>query len=139
MMMQPPPMPGPTGSPPAPAGGAGPSPMGVPALAPLAQRSANGAQGMIPQQLQAMMLFLAGMGLPELARSLDRMKPKEPGHKGQLAKEATANPGMTNSLQAQMIAKLAAARGAGGAPGGVQGAIPGAAPAANPMAMFMGR
>ena len=138
-MMNQPPLP-PAGGPPSPgvAPGAGPSAMGVPALNPLAARTAGAAtQGMIPPALQATMLFLAGMGLPELARSLDRMKPKEAGHKGQLGKEAAANPQSTNALQAQMIAKLAAARGAGPA-GPVPAGMPGA-PAANPLAMFMGR
>lgn len=134
MMPAPPTTMPPTGGAPAP--GAAPAPMGAPALAGLGARGAQGIGGMIPQQLQALMLFLAGMGLPVLSQTLERMRPKPPGGKGQLGKEAAANPQMTNSLQAQMLAKLAAARGGGGA---VPPGQPGAVPAANPLAMFAGR
>lgn len=129
----------PVGATPAPAPSAAPpgAPMGAPALAGLARAPVNAMQGIIPPQLQALMLFLAGMGLPVLSQTLERMKPKPPGGgKGQLGKEAAANPQMTNSLQAQMIAKLAAARGAGASPAP---GLPSAAPAANPLAMFAGR
>ncbi len=136
-------MPGmPPAAPPAgampPAPGAAPpaAAMGAPALAGLARSPVNAMQGMIPPQLQALMLFLAGMGLPVLSQTMERMRPKPPGGKGQLGKEAAANPQMTNALQAQMIAKLAAARGAGASPAP---GMPGAAPAANPLAMFAGR
>lgn len=134
MMPAPPTTMPPTGGAPAP--GAAPAPMGAPALAGLGARGAQGIGGMIPQQLQALMLFLAGMGLPVLSQTLERMRPKPPGGKGQLGKEAAANPQMTNTLQAQMLAKLAAARGGGGA---VPPGQPGAVPAANPLAMFAGR
>ena len=136
-----PPVP-PQGTPP----GAGPSPMGVPGLAQIMQRGAPpgaptpGAQGGgIPPAMQQMLLFLAGIGFPQFAATLDKMKPKEP--KTPSAKDAAANPAMTNPAQAQMIAKLAAMRAQGGGappmpgmpPGG---GAPGGAPAPNPMAMF---
>lgn len=129
-MALPTPLPVPTTGAPLATPGAGPSaaPVGIPGVAQLAQR--GNMNGQLPQGMQGMLLFLAGIGFPEFVRSIDKMKGPQ-AKKGALGKEATANPAMTNPLAAQMIAKMAAMRGGpGGAPMGAP------APAPNPMAMF---
>lgn len=85
----------------------------------------------MPQGMQEFMIFLAGLGFPEFARTMDKMRNPHPkGQKGAMGKEAAGNPAMTNPGQAQMIARLAQMRQQAGAQPG--GAPP--APTQNPLA-----
>ncbi len=89
----------------------------------------------MPAGLQAMMIFLAGMGLPVFESAMNKLRGGGAKGKTALGKEAAGNPQMTNSATAQMIARLAAMRQQGGAPG----AAPAMPPAAAQLGGLIGR
>lgn len=128
--------------PPAPAGvqqGASP----IPGLGNLAQRA---AQPGMPDNAMSMLLFMAGMGFPEMVRSMDKLRgDKGKSHKQQgMQGDAAQSNGMAPPIPlAQMIARQAQMQKAMGAlmpsgmaagapmPGGVPG-MPGGLPGGTP-------
>ena len=66
------------------------------------------------------LMFLAGMGLPQFAQTVNKLQPKPPGmptHKAGVRTEAAANPAMSISpMLAQMLAMRM--QGGGGTPVG---------------------
>ena len=95
---------------PTPAAGPGMSPGGAPnPMAMLAGRGAPGG-GLPPQQMQ-MLMFLAGMGFPEFAKSMNSMKPKEPKH-GQTGTAADAARSPQQAMIPPQLLQAALTRGA---------------------------
>lgn len=89
---------------------------GTPPTAPPPSPAGMGGPAGMPQMPMGMMLaFLAGMGLPQLAQTIEKMKKTQEGPTGQgptrahragVRVEAAANPGMTIApMLAQMIAR----------------------------------
>ena len=123
---------------PNPTPGAGPSQPpqmpGIPGLGAVAGRAPVPGGGMQDAQMQLMLLgILVGMGLPEYARTMDKLHPK---NKSAAGKEAAGVPQQTSPQVAAQLAQLAQLKQRQAMAGGMPGA-PGAAPAMpNPMAMF---
>src|SRR5258708_7472028 len=94
-------------------GGASPSPTPV-SPPPTGAPSPAGAPG--GMSIQQMLMFIAGLGFPQLVQNLEKLtkigKPEQPkSHKAGMAKDAAAAPQMAMN---PMIARLIAMKNAGG-------------------------